>query len=102
MGCERKALNLRLQPGRAAVEGDGEAGHVDLDHRPVPGALLAAADTLNPDTEGGCVLLGVGGICMIAHGSSNARAIESATRRAAENVEARVLERVKEAIARAG
>jgi glycerol-3-phosphate acyltransferase PlsX len=65
-------------------------------------ALLEAADTLNPDSEGGCVLLGVGGICMIAHGSSNARAIESATRRAADNVEARVVERVKEAIARAG
>ena len=36
-------------------------------------ALLEASDQLNPDSEGGCVLLGVGGICVIAHGSSNAR-----------------------------
>jgi glycerol-3-phosphate acyltransferase PlsX len=65
-------------------------------------ALLSAADTLDPDTEGGCLLLGIGGLCIISHGSSNARAIESATRRAVDCVESHVVERVKEAIARAG
>jgi glycerol-3-phosphate acyltransferase PlsX len=65
-------------------------------------ALLSAADTLDPDTEGGCLLLGIGGVCIISHGSSNARAIESATRRAVDCVESHVVERVKEAIARAG
>jgi glycerol-3-phosphate acyltransferase PlsX len=65
-------------------------------------ALLEQADTLNPDSEGGCVLLGVDGICVIAHGSSNARAIRNSVRRAKECVEAKVVERMKGAIADAG
>ena len=65
-------------------------------------ALLEAADQLNPDSEGGCVLLGVDGICVIAHGSSNARAIRNSVRRARECVESKVVERMKEAIADAG
>jgi phosphate acyltransferase len=65
-------------------------------------ALLAAADQLNPDSEGGCVLLGVDGICVIAHGSSNARAIRNSVRRAKECVESEVVPRIKGAIADAG
>jgi glycerol-3-phosphate acyltransferase PlsX len=65
-------------------------------------ALLAAADQLNPDSEGGCVLLGVDGICVIAHGSSNARAMKNTVRRAKECVEAKVVERMKGAVADAG
>jgi glycerol-3-phosphate acyltransferase PlsX len=65
-------------------------------------ALLEAADTLNPDTEGGCVLLGVDGICVIAHGSSNARAMKNSVRRARECVDAKVVERMKGAVADAG
>jgi len=65
-------------------------------------ALLEAADTLNPDSEGGCVLLGVDGICVIAHGSSNARAMKNSVRRAKECVEAQVVDRMKGAVADAG
>jgi glycerol-3-phosphate acyltransferase PlsX len=65
-------------------------------------ALLEQSDQLNPDSEGGCVLLGVDGICVIAHGSSNARAIRNSVRRARECVETKVVERVKGAIADAG
>ena len=65
-------------------------------------ALLEAADTLNPDSEGGCVLLGVDGICVIAHGSSNARAMKNSVRRVKECVEAKVVDRMKGAIADAG
>jgi glycerol-3-phosphate acyltransferase PlsX len=65
-------------------------------------ALLSAAETLDPDGEGGCVLLGIGGVCIISHGSSNARAIHSATRRAVDCVEWHVVDRVKEAIVSAG
>ncbi len=65
-------------------------------------ALLSAAEMLDPDGEGGCVLLGIGGVCIISHGSSNARAIHSATRRAVDCVEWHVVDRVKEAIASAG
>jgi glycerol-3-phosphate acyltransferase PlsX len=57
--------------------------------------LLEAADTLNPDSEGGCVLLGVDGVCVIAHGSSNARATMNSVRRAAECVRADVVGRMK-------
>ena len=65
-------------------------------------ALLEAADQLNPDSEGGCVLLGVDGICVIAHGSSNARAMRNSVRRAKECVETKVVDRVRGAIADAG
>jgi phosphate acyltransferase len=65
-------------------------------------ALLEAADQLNPDSEGGCVLLGVDGVCVIAHGSSNARAMRNSVRRAKECVEAGVVDRMKGAIADAG
>ncbi|HEU5306804.1 MAG TPA: phosphate acyltransferase PlsX [Acidimicrobiia bacterium] len=65
-------------------------------------ALLEQADTLNPDSEGGCVLLGVDGICVIAHGSSNARAMRNSIRRAKECVEAHVVDRMKGVIADAG
>jgi glycerol-3-phosphate acyltransferase PlsX len=65
-------------------------------------ALLEAADQLNPDSEGGCVLLGVDGICVIAHGSSNARALRNSVRRAKECVETQVVDRVRGAIADAG
>jgi glycerol-3-phosphate acyltransferase PlsX len=65
-------------------------------------ALLEQADQLDPDSEGGCVLLGVDGICVIAHGSSNARAIRNSVRRARECVETQVVERMKGAIADAG
>jgi glycerol-3-phosphate acyltransferase PlsX len=65
-------------------------------------ALLEQADTLNPDSEGGCVLLGLDGICVIAHGSSNARAMRNSVRRAKECVETEVVERMKGAIADAG
>jgi len=64
--------------------------------------LLEQADQLNPDSEGGCVLLGLDGICVIAHGSSNARAMRNSVRRAKECVETNVVERMKGAIADAG
>jgi len=65
-------------------------------------ALLEAADELDPDSEGGCVLLGVDGICVIAHGSSNARAMRNSVRRAKECVATDVVKRMKGAIADAG
>jgi glycerol-3-phosphate acyltransferase PlsX len=40
--------------------------------------LLPLAATFDPDTTGGAMLLGVNGVCVISHGSSSARAVESA------------------------
>ncbi len=41
-------------------------------------SLLPLAGELDPDAIGGALLLGVGGVCVISHGSSNAKAIKSA------------------------
>jgi glycerol-3-phosphate acyltransferase PlsX len=41
-------------------------------------ALAPLAAELDPDTQGGAVLLGVAGICVISHGSSSANAILNA------------------------
>jgi len=48
------------------------------------------------------VLLGVDGVCVVAHGSSNATAIVSSVARAIECVEQRVVARAKEAVRDAG
>ncbi len=46
---------------------------------------------LTPETQGGALLLGVNGICVISHGSSNATAIMNALRVAAEMDDAQVV-----------
>ncbi|MDQ1429894.1 MAG: phosphate acyltransferase [Actinomycetota bacterium] len=65
-------------------------------------ALLSAAMELDPDYIGGCTLLGVDGVCVISHGSSNALATKNAVHRAVECVQAHVVDRMKEAVADAG
>ncbi|MET0627731.1 MAG: phosphate acyltransferase PlsX [Acidimicrobiia bacterium] len=60
--------------------------------------LVEAATEVDPDRVGGAVLLGVDGVCVVAHGSSNATAIVSSVARAVECVEQRVVERAKEAV----
>ncbi|HEX5585936.1 MAG TPA: phosphate acyltransferase PlsX [Acidimicrobiia bacterium] len=60
--------------------------------------VLEAATQVDPDLVGGAVLLGVDGVCVVAHGSSSATAIVSSVARAVECVEQRVVERAKEAV----
>ena len=50
------------------------------------GAFTTIRDKVNVDKYGGSVLLGVNGICIIAHGSSSALAIRSAIRVALEGI----------------
>ena len=50
--------------------------------------LAPLADELSPDSVGGAMLLGVQGVCIIAHGASSPRAISSAIRVAHRMVEA--------------
>src|SRR5437763_10029997 len=50
-------------------------------------ALLPLYNTLDPDTTGGAMLLGVDGVCIISHGSSSARAIVNAVAVARDMVE---------------
>jgi phosphate acyltransferase len=71
-------------------------------HPEVMPELLAAAEQLDPDYIGGCTLLGVDGVCVISHGSSNALAMKNSVTRAQECVEGRIVERMKGAVADAG
>lgn len=64
--------------------------------------LLEAAQQVDPDYVGGSLLLGVQGVCVIAHGSSGARAIRNAVERALEAVEADIVGQIQEAVPHAG
>jgi glycerol-3-phosphate acyltransferase PlsX len=59
------------------------------------------AAELDPDTTGGALLLGVDGVCVIAHGSSSASAIDNAIGFAAECAERGIVARLTEAVANA-
>lgn len=60
--------------------------------------LAPVAATLSPDNQGGALLLGLDGICVISHGSSNATAIMNAIRVAAEMDASGVVARTRSAI----
>jgi phosphate acyltransferase len=62
-------------------------------------ALAPLHETLDPDTYGGAALLGVDGVCIISHGSSNARAMVNAIRVGREMVEADLVGSLRAAIA---
>lgn len=64
-------------------------------------ALLPLYQTLSPDTYGGAILLGVDGVCIIAHGSSNATAIRNGIGVARDMVEQGVVDEMRAAIAAA-
>ncbi len=69
-----------------------QAGRVLLKH------LGPVAATLVPENMGGAMLLGLNGICMISHGTSNATAIMNALRVAAEMDASGVVARTRSAI----
>ena len=64
-------------------------------------ALLPLYEALTPDTYGGAILLGVDGVCIIAHGSSGATAIHNGIRVAAEMVAHGMVDEIRAAIAAA-
>ncbi len=65
-------------------------------------ALLPLYEQLSPDTYGGAILLGVDGVCVIAHGSSSPRAIENGINFARDMVEQNMVGEIRDAIAAAG
>jgi glycerol-3-phosphate acyltransferase PlsX len=88
---------LRLTAEALELEvGDARVGEV---LEPVLGPAVAQYD---PDAFGGAVLLGIDGVCVISHGASNARNIDTAIRLAAECTEAGIVHRMKEAISHHG
>jgi len=66
---------------------------------PVLEALAPMADEFDPDSTGGALLLGVKGVCVIAHGASPARAIVNALKVGHEMAVARMPDTLAAAIA---
>jgi glycerol-3-phosphate acyltransferase PlsX len=62
-------------------------------------ALLPLYETLSPDTYGGAVLLGVDGVCIIAHGSSGETAIANGIGVARDMVQHDMVGEIRAAIA---
>lgn len=60
--------------------------------------LAPVAAQLTPENQGGALLLGLQGICVISHGSSNATAVMNAVRVAAQLDDAGVIEQTRRAI----
>jgi glycerol-3-phosphate acyltransferase PlsX len=62
-------------------------------------ALLPLYETLDPDSTGGAMLLGVDGVCIISHGSSSARAMVNAISVARDMVEHGLVEELRKVVA---
>ena len=78
------ALRVLVNAILAAMSSSDEAKQASEVLMP---ALLPLYETLDPDTTGGAMLLGVDGVCIISHGSSSARAIVNAIAVARDMVE---------------
>jgi glycerol-3-phosphate acyltransferase PlsX len=62
--------------------------------------LLPLYGVLDPNNTGGALLLGVDGVCVISHGSSNDTAVVNAVRVAADAVEADLVGKLRSAVGR--
>jgi glycerol-3-phosphate acyltransferase PlsX len=60
--------------------------------------LMELKERINPDVYGGAPLLGVRGVCIIGHGSSNARAVAAGIAVAARAVRGGLTERIATAV----
>jgi len=61
-------------------------------------ALLPLYETLDPESYGGAMLLGVDGVCVISHGSSSPRAITNGIGIARDMVASGVVAEIRSAI----
>lgn len=62
-------------------------------------ALAPLMEELDPDSQGGAMLLGVDGVCMISHGSSSANAVANAVAAAHDLAAAGMVEQLRAAVA---
>lgn len=62
--------------------------------------LAPLAAEMDPDSQGGAMLVGVDGVCIISHGSSSSGAVTNAVRVAYELATGGVVEDLREAVAR--
>lgn len=63
--------------------------------------LSPIAEVMDPEAQGGAMLLGVDGVCMISHGSSTPRAVANAIREAHELATQGAVEQLRQSVARA-
>lgn len=104
--CDGFVGNVVLKVSESIADVIGKLLKAELKQNPVTmlGALLAkpAFDALKKEVDyseyGGAPLLGVDGYCIISHGSSNARAIKNALRRASEFVKHQINQHIVEAV----
>ena len=77
-----------------AMTADGYREHAEA----MMPALAPLYATLDPDTYGGAVLLGVDGVCIISHGSTGATAMVNAIDVAKEMVEVGLVDQLRAAV----
>ena len=77
-----------------AISADGFREHAEA----LMPALLPIYASLDPDTYGGAVLLGVDGVCVISHGSTGAKAMVNAINVAKEMVEGGLVDELRQAV----
>lgn len=82
---------------KALFEAFGQPEYQEAAGQLMP-ALLPLYATFDPDEVGGAILLGIDGVCIISHGSSNAKAMVNGIKVAKEMVEANMVEAIREAI----
>lgn len=80
---------------RSAVQSSMRSRVAGLMLRP---SLAPYVRSVDPESTGGAMLLGVEGVCMISHGSSSARAIKNAINAAHEMVSHGLVDKVREAV----
>ena len=83
---------------KAILEAFGAEEHYQPHADALMPALLPLYESLDPETYGGAMLLGVDGVCIISHGSSSERAIVNAIQIAREMVEADVVGEITAAV----
>lgn len=76
-------------------------GALDTEKQKAEQAIRALGQSYHHSASGGAPLLGVDGVCMICHGSSNEKAIRNALLRAAQHSELRVNEQIAAELERA-
>jgi glycerol-3-phosphate acyltransferase PlsX len=104
--CDGFVGNVVLKVGEGVAEFLPRLIKEELRARPVfliPALMLAPAlrrirKKIDYEEFGGAPLLGVNGVCIIAHGSSNANAIANAIRAAGEAVSHGIIDRIRSQI----
>ena len=83
---------------RSLLAAFGSAPEYEAAAQTLMPALLPLYESLDPETYGGAMLLGVDGVCIISHGSSSARAMTNAIGVARDMVEADLVGELRKVI----